>query len=95
MRSVDGFQGREKEVIIITAVRSNEKGNVGFLNDWRRLNVAITRARSGLIVVGDSRTLQYERNWRAFIAWCKKEGCFIGGETPQDSNIPFDDIDVK
>ena len=76
VKSVDGFQGREKEIIIFSAVRSNRQGRVGFLSDWRRLNVAITRARSGLVVVGDSRTLQQERHWRAFIEWCKAQGCY-------------------
>lgn len=76
VKTVDGFQGREKEIIIISAVRSNRQGRVGFLNDWRRLNVAITRARRGLIVVGDSRTLMQERHWRAFIEWCKLQGCY-------------------
>lgn len=76
VKTVDGFQGREKEIIIISAVRSNRQGRVGFLNDWRRLNVAITRARRGLIVVGDSRTLMQERHWRAFIDWCKQQGCY-------------------
>jgi superfamily I DNA and/or RNA helicase len=74
---VDGFQGREKDVIVISSVRSNRQGKVGFLKDWRRLNVAITRARSGLIVVGDSRTLRNERHWRAFVDWCQREGCYV------------------
>ena len=77
IRTVDGFQGREKEVIIISAVRSNRQGRVGFLQDWRRLNVAITRAKCGLIVVGDSHTLRLERHWRAFIEWCEKENCVV------------------
>jgi len=51
-------------------VRSNRQGRVGFLQDWRRLNVAITRARSGLIIVGDSQTLSQDKNWLAFINWC-------------------------
>ena len=55
--TVDGFQGREKEVVLITLTRSNEIGEIGFLGDTRRTNVALTRARRKLIVVGDSATL--------------------------------------
>jgi hypothetical protein len=71
--SVDGYQGREKSVILFSAVRSNRQGKVGFLKDWRRLNVAITRARCGLVVVGDSSTLKSDKNWRAFIDWCQSQ----------------------
>jgi len=71
--SVDGYQGREKSVILFSAVRSNRQGKVGFLKDWRRLNVAITRARCGLVVVGDSSTLKSDKNWRAFIEWCRAQ----------------------
>jgi superfamily I DNA and/or RNA helicase len=55
--TVDGFQGREKEAVLITLTRSNERGEIGFLADTRRTNVALTRARRKLIVIGDSATL--------------------------------------
>jgi ATP-dependent RNA/DNA helicase IGHMBP2 len=55
--TVDGFQGREKEAVIVSLVRSNETGELGFLADIRRINVAITRARKKLIVIGDSATV--------------------------------------
>lgn len=55
--TIDGFQGREKEAVVISLVRSNTRGDVGFLSDTRRINVALTRARRKLVVIGDSSTL--------------------------------------
>ncbi len=57
IHTVDGFQGQERDVILISLVRANEHGQIGFLNDLRRMNVAITRARMKLIIMGDSKTL--------------------------------------
>lgn len=57
--TVDGFQGEEKDLIAISLVRSNEKGEIGFLRDTRRMNVAITRARKKLIIIGDSATISH------------------------------------
>lgn len=65
--TVDGFQGQERDVIIISLVRSNENGEIGFLRDLRRMNVAITRARMKLIILGSVSTLTrhpfYKRLW--------------------------------
>ena len=57
VNTVDGFQGQERDIIVISMVRSNEEGQIGFLRDLRRMNVAITRARMKLIILGDSATL--------------------------------------
>lgn len=60
--TVDGLQGREKEAVVVSLVRSNESGEVGFLAELRRLNVALTRARRHLTIVGDSATLAHDKD---------------------------------
>ncbi|MCR4994224.1 MAG: AAA family ATPase [Bacteroidales bacterium] len=57
VNTVDGFQGQERDIIVISLVRSNEQGDIGFLRDLRRMNVAITRARMKLIIIGDRSTI--------------------------------------
>ncbi|NDV58680.1 AAA domain-containing protein [Bacteroides sp. 519] len=57
VHTVDGFQGQERDVVFISLVRANEEGQIGFLNDLRRMNVAITRARMKLVILGDAVTL--------------------------------------
>lgn len=73
---MDGFQGREKEAIVISLVRSNTNGEVGFLADTRRTNVALTRARRKLIVIGDSSTLANHPFYRRLLDHFEREGAY-------------------
>ena len=57
VNTVDGFQGQERDVILISLVRANDEGQIGFLRDLRRMNVAITRARMKLFILGDASTM--------------------------------------
>ena len=57
VNTVDGFQGQERDIILISLVRSNDGGDIGFLRDLRRMNVAITRARMKLIILGSAQTM--------------------------------------
>jgi hypothetical protein len=77
--TVDGFQGREKEVIVFSCVRANMNGNVGFLADTRRVNVMLTRAKRGLIIVGHMKTLQQDEIvWKEWLRWAKESGLVCG-----------------
>lgn len=74
--TVDGFQGREKEAVLISCVRSNPDGEIGFLADIRRMNVALTRARRTLIVVGDSATLGGHEFFAAMLSYFESIGAY-------------------
>jgi ATP-dependent RNA/DNA helicase IGHMBP2 len=74
--TVDGFQGREKEVVIISLVRSNEEREIGFLSDIRRMNVALTRARRKLIVIGDGATLSEEAFYSRLFNYFEQKGAY-------------------
>ena len=72
--SVDGFQGREKECIIISMVRSNKEGEIGFLSERRRMNVAVTRARRHVCVIGDSRTVSRDKFLGRLVKYLQENG---------------------
>jgi len=74
--SVDGFQGREKEVVVLSLVRSNPEGDIGFLADVRRMNVALTRARRKLLVIGDSATLSAHAFYQALCTYFETIGAY-------------------
>ncbi|GAB5441479.1 MAG: AAA domain-containing protein [Fuerstiella sp.] len=74
--TVDGFQGREKEAVVMCTVRSNSNGEVGFLSDSRRMNVALTRAKRKLIVIGDSATLASDPFLASLLEWFEQIGAY-------------------
>lgn len=72
VNTVDGFQGQERDIILISLVRSNDNGQIGFLSDLRRMNVAMTRARMKLIIFGDKATLQHHAFYRKLIQYVER-----------------------
>lgn len=76
IQTVDGFQGQERDIMVIGLTRSNDEGTVGFLGEHRRMNVAMTRARQHLMVVGDSATLGNDGFYAAFTAHCESTGAY-------------------
>ena len=74
--TIDGFQGQEGDIIYISLVRSNPMSDIGFLNDYRRMNVAITRAKLKLVVIGDSATLGQDVFYSQFIDYCQELGVY-------------------
>ena len=74
--TIDSFQGQEKEGIILSLVRSNDDGDIGFLKDYRRMNVAITRAKEQLFVIGDSATIGADPFYNSFLHYIEKYGVY-------------------
>ncbi|CAH1765593.1 4509_t:CDS:10 [Entrophospora sp. SA101] len=77
--SVDAFQGREKDYIILSCVRSNEHQGIGFLNDPRRLNVALTRSRYGVVILGNPKVLSKHPLWHHLLVHYKEKECLVEG----------------
>ena len=75
VNTVDSFQGQECDIIIFSTVRCNENGNIGFLQDTRRLNVAVTRAKYALVVICSVRTLSHNPVWKSLFDHARRENC--------------------
>ena len=76
VKTIDGFQGEERDVIYISLVRSNEHSEIGFLSDIRRMNVALTRAKKKLVVVMDTSTIGNHPFYKSFIEYCEKNNFY-------------------
>jgi superfamily I DNA and/or RNA helicase len=72
VNTIDSFQGQERDIVYISMTRSNAEGDIGFLSDIRRMNVAMTRARKKLIIVGDSATLANLAFYADFITYSEQ-----------------------
>ncbi len=92
--TVDGFQGREKDVIIFSCTRASHNSNssnadvIGFLREWQRLNVAITRAKYALWIVGNSRTLQRDSEWSELISYARRQHCLLPFPNEKSTRFP-------
>ncbi|CAI0375634.1 unnamed protein product [Linum tenue] len=92
IQTVDGFQGREKDVAIFSCVRASESKGIGFVSDARRMNVGITRAKSTVLVVGSASTLRRDEHWRNLIESAEKRNVLFKVSKPyasffSDSNL--------
>ena len=81
VNTVDGFQSQERDIIVISMVRSNEVGQIGFLRDLRRMNVAMTRTRMKLLIIENSQTLSKHRFYRELHSYIKNLGTNIESDT--------------
>ncbi|OVA00246.1 putative helicase MAGATAMA 3 [Macleaya cordata] len=85
INTVDGFQGREKEVAIFSCVRANSNKGIGFVADFRRMNVGITRARSSVLVVGSALTLKVDKHWKNLVENAQERNCLFRVSKPYTS----------
>eukprot|EP00884_Botryococcus_braunii_P016658 jgi/Botrbrau1/3676/Bobra.0008s0007.1 len=82
INTIDGFQGREKDIVIFSPVRTRRGGGIGFVADERRINVGLTRARSSLLLVGHAPVLCQNHRWHAFVEHCARTGCMYRAAYP-------------
>lgn len=82
INTVDGFQGREKDVAIFSCVRANKERGIGFVADFRRMNVGITRARASVLVVGSAEALKQDEHWKNLITSAEERNCLFKVSKP-------------
>jgi len=92
INTVDGFQGRERDVAIFSCVRSNSDKAIGFVSDFRRMNVGITRAKSSVLVVGSASTLMQDKHWKNLINFAKSEDAFFQVSKPYNSFFDINNL---
>ena len=85
--TVDSYQGREKDIVFVSCVRANDENAIGFLSDTRRMNVALTRAKHGLYIVGHAGTLRYNHMWSKLIEHAELRHSFIAVPVGEEGNI--------
>ncbi|WOL15526.1 hypothetical protein Cni_G24307 [Canna indica] len=99
INTVDGFQGREKDIAIFSCVRSNDGKGIGFVSDFRRMNVGITRAKSSVLVVGSASTLMQDEHWSNLVTSAKERNCYTKVTKPyaaffSDDNLKKMQVDL-
>jgi hypothetical protein len=87
IKTVDGFQGRERQVVILSLVRSNHNKAHGFLSDWRRMNVALTRSKRGLFIVGNRETVDSQARWKEYFDYLESFNCIVRVESVKPLTI--------
>ncbi|CAF1790512.1 unnamed protein product [Brassica napus] len=93
INTVDGFQGREKDVTIFSCVRANDKGEIGFLSNSHRMNVGITRAKSSVLVVGSAATLKSDPLWKNLVESAEKRNRLFKVSKPMDDFFSEDNLE--
>lgn len=88
LNTVDSYQGREKDIIFISCVRANDEGSIGFLSDLRRMNVALTRGKFGIYIIGHADTLKGNRMWSKLICHAEKTDSLLTVEHAFDDFFP-------
>ncbi|KAK9932496.1 hypothetical protein M0R45_019731 [Rubus argutus] len=91
--TVDGCQGREKDVAIFSCVRASKKGSIGFVEDYRRMNVGITRAKSSILVVGSASTLRKGIHWNNLVENTEKRQCLVKVSKPYTAFFSDDSLE--